>query len=53
VTRFQSIQTEFKIGIEPALDAASIYAEVLGYCLMRTAALGQQDDLGAVPQTAV
>jgi hypothetical protein len=49
VTNLQAIQATFQIGIEPSLDAASIYAEIFGDGLMRTAAMGQQDDVDAVP----
>jgi hypothetical protein len=45
----QAIQTASYVGIEPALDAATIYTKVFGDGLMRTAAMGQQDDLGTVP----
>jgi hypothetical protein len=53
VARLQAIQTAFQISIEPALNVASIDTEVFGDGLMRTAAMGHQDDLGAVPQAAV
>jgi hypothetical protein len=53
VTRLQSIQAVFQKGIKPALDAASINTEVFGDGLMRTAAMGQQDDLGTVPQAPI
>jgi hypothetical protein len=53
VTGLQTFQAALQVGVEPALHAARADDEVLGDRLVCAAALGQQDDLGAVAQAAV
>jgi hypothetical protein len=48
LARLKALQAAFQLGVEPALNAAGANAEVFGDRLVRAAALGQQDDLGAV-----
>jgi hypothetical protein len=49
----QAVEAAFQGSVEPALDAARRDAEVLGDVLMRSAARGEQDDLGAIAELAV
>ena len=53
VPGLQAVQAALEVGVEPALDGTWGDIQVSGDVLMGPAALGQQDDLGAVAQAAV
>src|SRR5262249_39872030 len=53
LARAEALQAALQVGVEPALDTAGADGEVFRDGLMGAAALGQQDDLGAVPHAAV